>query len=245
MTHSKAKRERSESIKEEKRELCFFFLRLSERLFVFCLFSFFCVSKRFFLHNFYTRALSSTSVIRNTQITRRAREESSTRLHTHTQRKVRPRTPSRVRFRVVFLPVFILFPEEREERFDFDRKDEASFRLWQPPSLRFEFCGSLSSIEKFLIHTFFSLTRAKETASAEEREKEEEERKSRAPACSVRLRRISFFYFLSYFFKERSCCACSVTFLLISSLPLSQKRQVYGKWTKSSNKREQNNFFVD
>jgi len=207
-------------------------------------FNFLFLSKKkrsaFFLRlhkNFYTRALSSTSVIQNT-----SREKKAAREYTHTHRKVRPRTPSRVRFRAAFLPVFILFPEERErereERFDFDRKDEASSRLWQPPSLRFEFCGSLSSIEKFLTHTFFSLTRAKETASAEEREKEEEERKSRA----------SNFIFLPSFIVFLQALLLRVfgdLFTNLSTLSLSQKRQVYGKWTKSSNKREQNNFFVD
>jgi hypothetical protein len=55
MTHSKAKRSESIDRKEEKRELCFFFLRLSERLFVFCplFFAFFhffvCRSASFFI----------------------------------------------------------------------------------------------------------------------------------------------------------------------------------------------------
>ena len=204
-------------------------------------FNFFFLSRRFlsFVFIIFTHAHFLRRLWYRTHHERRKQHA-----NTHTHRKVRPRTPSRsfgfvYSFSSCFHSLSGREREERRERFDFDRKDEASSRLWQPPSLRFEFCGSLSSIEKFLTHTFFSLTRAKETASAEEREKEEEERKSRA----------SNFIFLPSFIIFLQALLLRVfgdLFTNLSnSLHLSQKRQVYGKWTKSSNKREQNNFFVD
>ena len=214
----------------EKRAL-FFFLRARARVssfsqrVLFCLFSFFFCRKRsasFFI--IFTHTRTFFDVCDTEHITRRAREESSTRTHTHTQKGKTENSFSRSVSPRSFSSCFHSLcrrEREREERFDFDRKDEASSRLWQPPSLRFEFCGSLSSIEKFLKHTFFSLTRA------EEREKEEEERKSRA--CVLGPIAANFIFLLSFIFLQRSC-ACLVTFLLISSLSLSLSHKKTSLW---------------
>jgi hypothetical protein len=178
----------------------------------FAFFQFFC--RNFFII-FYTRG-TFFDVLRDTEHTSHAEreEKKAAREHTHTHRKVRPRTPSRVRFRVAFLPVFILFPEEREreERFDFDS-------LWRPPSLRFEFCGSLSSIRE-ISYTHVLLVDSRR-GTREGRRREEVAR------LRARSDRGEFHFFTFFRISSQRSRARLVTFLLISTLSLTKKTSLW------------------